>query len=724
MMPKEFKYITKQWRRPLISEMWAVKMVKVRMVPGEWGALKENVPITKEQAEEKAKHLLAQMSLKEKIHQMSGDTPLVRGLIELFFAYNKRPLPAGENLRLSIPGIRFSDGPRGVVIYRSTCFPVSMARGASWDKDLEERVGDAMGVEARSQGANFFGGVCINVLRHPAWGRAQETYGEDRYHLGEMGAALVRGVQRHIMACIKHFAANSIENARFHVDVRMNERTLREVYLPHFKRCIDEGAASVMSAYNKVNGHYCGYNPHLLRDILKKEWGFEGFVVSDFVFGIRNGKAAANAGMDIEMPLTIHFGKRLMKLVQKGEVPEDAIDEAVLRILRQKIKFAQVGERARYGPQAVLSPEHKALAREAAKKSIVLLKNERVADSPHRILPIDTAHVKRIAVIGKLANATNIGDKGSSMVRTPYVVTPLMGIRAATRQNCEIKYCDGGKINKAVDIARKSDLAVIIAGYTHSDEGEYMFLRGGDRDVLTIKPHDETLILRIAAENPNTVVVLIGGSAIITEAWREKVHAILMAWYPGMEGGNALADILFGRMNPCAKLPCVFPKSESQLPFFDKRAKSIEYGYFHGYRLMDKEGYTPAFPFGFGLSYTTYAYKNLELDKEEISSDGTLRVSVEITNAGNVAGEEVVQLYVGHEGSQLERPLKELKGFSKVHLAPGETKRVEFALAARQLAYYDEQRSSWIVEPITYTVYVGSSSRTEDLLSVQFQIHG
>ncbi len=248
----------------------------------------ENPLLTNEQIDEKARHLLTLMSLKEKIQQMSGCTPLFPGLFEVWLAYNMRPLPAGENARLSVPAICFSDGPRGVVMNHSTCFPVTMARGASWDTALEERIGDAMGVEARSLGANFMGSVCINLLRHPAWGRSQETYGEDPYHLGEMGAALVRGIQRHAMACVKHFAANSIENSRWHVDVRMNERTLREVYLPHFKGCVDEGAAAVMTAYNKVNGHYCGHNSHLLRDILKKEWGFRGLVMSDFVLGIRN----------------------------------------------------------------------------------------------------------------------------------------------------------------------------------------------------------------------------------------------------------------------------------------------------------------------------------------------------------------------------------------------------------------------------------------------------
>jgi beta-glucosidase len=309
------------------------------------------------------------------------------------------------------------------------------------------------------------------------------------------------------------------------------------------------------------------------------------------------------------------------------------------------------------------------------------------------------------------------------MVRPPYVITPLEGIRAAVSRDCEVMYSDGRVINKAVDIARKADISVIIVGYTHRDEGEYMFTKGGDRDVLTLKPHDETLILQTVIANPNTAVVLMGGSAIITEAWRDKVPAILMAWYAGMEGGNALADILFGKVNPCAKLPCVFPKSEDQLPFFDKHARSIEYGYFHGYRLMDKQGQTPAFPFGFGISYTTYAYDNLQLDQNEINPDGTLRVSVDITNTGNIAGEEIAQLYVGYDGSRVERPLQELKGFSKVYLTPGETKRVRFALGAGQLAYYDELHTNWIVEPTLYTVYVGPSSRTQDLLRAEFRIH-
>lgn len=701
-------------------------MAKTEIVLGEWGALAVEKPLSREQIEVKARDLLAQMTLGEKIHHLSGDLKLLSDGFEMSQAYNPRPIPAGENLRLGIPGIRFSDGPRGVVMYSSTCFPVSMARGASWDVELEERIGDAIGVEARSQGANFFGGVCINLLRHPAWGRAQETYGEDPCHLGEMGAALVRGVQRHIMACIKHYALNSIENARFKVDVQVDERTLREVYLPHFKRCIEAGAASVMGAYNKVDGEWCCHHAYLLREILKGEWGFEGFVISDFMWGVRDTKAAILAGLDVEMPFTRYYGKKLERLVKRGEVSEVVIDEAVLRILRQKLRFAQTGENERYGEGTVVCQAHTALAREAAQKSMVLLKNEPLGEGGKPLLPIDRSSVQRIALIGKLAALSNTGDRGSSHVRPPYVVTPLEGMRAAAGET-EIVFVDGERIEAAVSTARQVDLVVVVAGYTHLEEGEYIPRlliwppKGGDRDRLTLLPHDEALIQALAKANPNTAVVLVGGSAMITEAWREKVPTILMAWYAGMEGGHALADLLFGNVNPSGKLPCSFPKSDDQLPFFDKDADSIEYGYYHGYRLMDRDGHEPAFHFGFGLSYTTYEYRNLELDAVEIAADGVLRLSVEVANTGQFPGEEVVQLYVGFRGSQVDRPVKELKSFARISIDPGQTRRVEFQLPAGRLAYYDES-AGWVVERITYDVYVGSSSAPRDLLCSQFSV--
>jgi beta-glucosidase len=251
----------------------------------------------------RAEDLLAQLSLEEKLKMMDGDTPLWAGFIEMMGGgYADHPWPAGAVPRLGIPGILFADGPRGVILQGATTFPVSMARGASWDVELEERIGDVIGRELRALGGNFFGGICINLLRHPAWGRAQETYGEDPYHLGEFGAALTRGVQRHAMACAKHYALNSMENARFKFDVQISPRALHEIYLPHFKRAVDEGVAAVMSAYNSANGEWCGQNKELLTDILKEQWGFQGFVLTDFIFGMRDAKKAALAGQNLEMP--------------------------------------------------------------------------------------------------------------------------------------------------------------------------------------------------------------------------------------------------------------------------------------------------------------------------------------------------------------------------------------------------------------------------------------
>jgi beta-glucosidase len=309
---------------------------------------------------------LGELTLEEKVYMMSG-----HGFIDRYLAdggqYNISPYQTGGGCeRLGLPYLRFSDGPRGVAVGHSTCFPVAMARGASWDTDLEERIGEAIGRECRAQDVNFFGGVCINLLRHPAWGRAQETYGEDPWHLGRMGAALVRGVQRHnVVATIKHFACNSIENARFKVDVVVGERALREVYLPHFKHCVDDGAASVMSAYNRVNGAYCGHNRELLRRILKDEWNFQGFVHSDFVKGVYGADAAA-AGLDIENPEAIYFGEHLLAAVESGSVEREHIDDAVRRILTTLLRFETRPDPQPYHATLVACSAHRELAREAA----------------------------------------------------------------------------------------------------------------------------------------------------------------------------------------------------------------------------------------------------------------------------------------------------------------------------------------------------------------------
>jgi len=681
--------------------------------------------LTPQQIDQYAEKLLGEMTLKEKVHQMSGDAwlgDLVRLLTIDRNKYNDIAVLAGNNRRLEIPPLAFSDGPRGVGMNHSTCFPVAMARGASWDRDLQRRVGDAIGQEIRAQGGNFYGGLCINLLRHPAWGRAQETYGEDPYLLGEMAVPLMQGVQRHnVMGCAKHYALNSIETARFKVDVRVDERTLREVYLPHFKRLVEAGVAAVMSSYNKVRGDYCGENAYLLRKVLKEDWGFRGFVMSDFFYGVYDGVKAAKAGLDVEMPAALQFGRPFLAAVERGEVPREVIDEAVRRILRRKIEYLTRPDPMRYDANLVVSREHTELAREAAEQGMVLLKNE------GGLLPLDKSKLKTLAVIGRLADVADTGDHGSSRVFPPYVVTPLEGLRRYLGASANVVYENGADLARAKQAAKAADAVVIVAGYDYRDEGEYIPQapvpeRGGDRTSLMLHPEEVELIRAVAPENSRSIVVLVGGSAIMMEEWKDKVGGILMAWYSGMEGGTALARILFGDVTPSGKLTVTIPSDPSHLPPFDPHADSIEYGYYHGYTLADKKGYKPAFPFGYGLSYTTFKYSNLRLSAAQVAPDGVLAVTVDVGNTGARAGEEVVELYVGFPHAKVDRPVKLLRGFTKVALGPGEKKTVTFTVRASDLAYYDPEASAWRVESVEHEILVGGSSRPADLLKASFRI--
>src|SRR3954454_19637256 len=381
-------------------------------------------------AQEAASRLLGMLTDTEKLGLLDGDQPFWPGMPEMMgVGYNLEPIVAGALPRLGIPGVRFADGPRGAVIGRSTAFPVPMARGASWDPELEERIGEAIGAEVRAQGGNYFGGVCINLLRHPAWGRAQETYGEEPALLGAMGTALARGAQRHVMACVKHYACNSMENARFQVDVRVDEPTLHEVYLPHFREIVEAGVASVMSAYNSVNGEWCGQNRHLLTEILRDEWGFDGFVVSDFIWGLRDPVASLAAGLDVEMPFAQQRTRALPDALAAGAASWDDVERAATRILATQLRCAARLNDAAPSAAVVVSDEHVALSRHAAARSMVLLKNEAVDGRP--VLPLPREQLRRLAVVGRLADVPNTGDHGSSDVRAPWVVTPLAGLRDA-----------------------------------------------------------------------------------------------------------------------------------------------------------------------------------------------------------------------------------------------------------------------------------------------------
>jgi beta-glucosidase len=678
-----------------------------------------------------AREILSRLSLEQKCVAMSGSTPFWKGLADLLVGggYEKHTWSGGVLEQPNVPEIHFSDGPRGVVVGVSTTFPVSMARGASWDVDLEERIGEAIGLEARAEGATLYGGVCINLLRHPAWGRAQETYSEDSFLLGEFGVALTKGAQKHLMACVKHFALNSMENARFSVDVKISPRALHEVYLSHFKKTIDAGVASVMSAYNSVNGQWAGHSSELLQGILKDRWGFKGFVTTDWIFGMRDAKLAVLGGQDLEMPFLMHYHTDLLRLVQSGEVSESRIDDAVLRMLEMQLQFAKPP----VDKSVKVSHEHIALAREAAEKSIVLLKNG--------ILPLEKT--TKLAVIGHLANTINTGDGGSSRTTSPYVVTPLEGIQAAFTH---VIFDDGTDLENAMRTAREAETVLLVVGYTKEDEGEFLspdstsglrslfpapttdedaalakavadglsarliaegkFARGGDRSSLRLHPKDEDLIDAVSSVNQNVIVVVVAGSAVLMNAWQDDVSSILMLWYSGMEGGNALANVLLGKVNPSGKLPLSIAEEENHYPFFNAAAISIEYDLWHGYRKLERDGHKAAYPFGFGLSYTTYQYKNLMLEK----TDDRLRISLEVHNIGTRDGEEIVQIYVSALNSKVERAKKELKGFARVYVSANRAKLVLLEIMYNDLRYFDEQQDAFVFENLEYEIIAAQHS--------------
>lgn len=649
--------------------------------------------------ERRVDELVAQMTLDEKVAQMSGDSGVF--LPEGDTGWN---VPGVE--RLGVPPFRMADGPRGLgTVQGATTFPVGIARGASWEPDIENGVGAAMGRELRAAGGNILLAPTINILRHPSWGRSQETYGEDVHLLSRMGVAFVQGVQQNALANPKHYAANSIEDTRFGVDVAIDERALREIYLKHFRAAVLQGqAASVMSAYNSVNGQFCGENEHLIRDILKGEWGFDGFVLSDWIFGTQSTLGSALNGLDIEMPIARFYGEPLLTAVQNGEVPEALIDDAVRRMVRKKLQYG-LDQASGLDESVIGSDEHLALAREAAVEGSVLLKNASNA------LPLDAGALQRIAVVGLLADTPNTGDDGSSNTRPAFVVTPLQGIEDAVGEAVVVDQIakdvlDGDDL-AAIEAA---DAVIVVTGLTAEDEGEGL-IGAGDRLDLDLSPEREALIRDAAAANPRTIVVLEGGGAITMGNWLPDIEALLMVWYPGQMGGHAIADLLFGDANPSGKLPLTFPTGLDQLPSFDNVSREVTYDYFHGYRYLDRNGATPQFPFGFGLSYTTFSIENLQASQATAVAGDVVRFSIEVKNMGSVAGAEVVQLYVTYPGSAVERSERDLKGFVKVMLAPGASETVEIALPVNDLAYYDVAQSAWALEGLEHAIHVGTSSR-------------
>ena len=682
-------------------------------------------------ADQRADDLLGRMTLEEKVAMLAGATWM----------------ESAANERLGIPSLKMADGPVGVRSWAgpsaitnaagsklpqvlSTAFPSGVALGATWDPEIVGRVGQALGQEVRALGRNMLLGPSVNIHRTPWAGRNFETYGEDPYLSSRLVVAYIKGMQSQgVIATVKHFAANSQEFERRTIDEKIGERALHEIYFPAFKAAVQEaGVWSVMSAYNKVNDFWCAENKVLLADTLKKRWGFQGFVVSDWG-GTHSTVDGAVAGLDIEMPgpesvrrLLNHdettrqnftggfqAPEKVLPEIQSGKIPQAAVDDRVRRMLRAMFAIG-IFDRNETPTGDVATTAQVAVARTAATEGIVLLKNER------GLLPLQHTKVRTIAVIGPSAAVARTGGGGSSNVRPKHAVTALAGISQHAAKQFVVEYALGAAmegedqdkdaaslLKEATVLAANSDVAVVFVGNSSKLESE-----GHDRATLDLPKGQAELIQAVAAVNKNTVVVLQAGSPVLMDSWIGQVPALLAAWYPGEEGGHAIADILFGDANPSGKLPMTFLKEWKDSPAYGHYPGEngvVDYaeGIYVGYRHFDKHNIEPLFPFGHGLSYTTFAYSDLKVTPHEIS--------LNVRNSGSREGAEVVQLYIGARHASVDRPVKELKGFSRVALKPGETKTVTFHLDKGALSYYSTATHDWVAEPGAFDVLVGSSSR-------------
>lgn len=722
----------------------------------------------------KAQDLVSKMTLAEKVDLMGGKAARskIHGALKgtLRTHYNEHPYQAGGCARLGVPEMKFCDGPRGVVcgVGKATCFTAPVMRAAAFDRELEEQIGEAIAEEAIASGANFFGGVCINVPYHPGWGRSQETYGEDTFLIGSLGSALAEGMEkRGVIACAKHFAFNSMENLRFDVNVTCSKKTEREIFLRQFQK-VSRVCGAIMTAYNKYRGEYCGQNGYLISKVLFGEWGFDGFTISDFTWGIRDTIAAANAGMDVEMADTRLFGQRLIEAVRSGNVPEDVIDLAAVRIastlllheaiLEGKISGAtgtpgagrisraaeNSGSARSFGagktPAAsgilrqpsryLASPPHRALAKTCAQEGITLLKNDQ------GFLPLDRKSIRRLAVIGRLADQDNTGDHGSARVYPPYVTSILDGLHSHCSAKTEIVYYRGHNAAHARRLAWSADAVIVVAGYDYRDEGEAISkdehstttgtFAGGDRTgKLRLKEEEEEMILAACQGNPNTTVVLIAGSTVIPGNWLCEAGALLYYYYGGMEGGNALADIIFGDVCPSGHLPFVIPESEEDLPKLDFSEKEVVYGYYHGYRKLFHEGKKALFPFGFGLSYTEFCIEGLKTEFTEdkgsmrlsdaacivngpgvkpLEKEGNLEIRLLLKNTGSREGAAVLQIYVqSPEGGDVPT----LRAYERVFLQEGGSREITIHIAGEDLSMFSEKEDRFLLLPGEYRIYAG-----------------
>ena len=687
--------------------------------------------------EARAEDLLGRMTVEERARMLAGSAWM----------------ESASNERLGIPAIKMADGPMGVrnwagassvtnaaataPVY-ATAFPAGIGMASTWDVDLVQAEGRAIAQQVKALGRDMILAPTVNIARTPLWGRNFEGYGEDPYLAARMGVAYVRGVQGEgVIPSVKHFAANNQEFERHRIDEAIDLRALHEIYFPAFEAAVREaGAWAVMNAYNKVNGRWCAESAFLLTETLRKRWGFQGFVVSDW--GSTYSTAATiGAGMDLEMPggermhawlarpETRQAGndggwlipEKVLAAVAAGEVKQAAVEESVRRILRVMFR-AGLFDHPHVRQDQVEAAEHRALARRAATESMVLLRNE----GP--LLPLDAAKVRTVAVIGPAAAVARTGGGGSSLVRPKEPVTPLAGIKEAAGARVEVGYALGVAMegeeagvdaqaarDEAVALARRSEAAVVVVGYSSRLESE-----GHDRPSMGLPAGQDDLIAAVAAANPKTVVVVAAGSPVDMTRWIERVPAVLVAWYGGQEVGHAVGDLLFGLASPSGKLPVTFPRrleDSTAWGHYPGENLHVEYaeGIFVGYRGFDRSRKQPLFPFGHGLSYTTFEVGGLTVSTPTVRAGGTVEIGAQVRNTGARAGAEVVQLYVRDVESSLPRPEKELKGFARVELRPGEARRVTFSLDAAALSFFDPGKGDWVAEKGAFEVLVGPSSR-------------
>lgn len=675
--------------------------------------------------DERAGLLLNALTRDEKTSLLAGDSISPSG------ALGDTPLgdqSAGESghtgvsngvARVGIPPTYYSDGPQGVRQGQATGLPSPMGLAAAWDPRLAAAYGAVIGNEAKSKGNDVVFGPTVNIMRTPLNSRTFESYGEDPFLSGRTAVGWIHGVQSEgVMANVKHFAAYNQEGAaaggggRFTYNAVVDERTLREIYLPQFEAAIKEGrAASVMCSYNRLNGQYACENQRLLNDILAKDWGFKGYVLADYG-AAKNTVDSLNNGLDFDpFPGLVYSPAAVNAALAAGQVSTQTLDERVRRILRTMFAYGFFDRAAYLNDETQIDKAaHARVAGEVEDAAITLLRNDGV-------LPLDAATLASIALIGPGADSTPSG--GGSAGTTPYsTVTPRQGITERAGPGVEVRYDPGSDAQQAAAVAKDADVAIVVVN--KSTVGSLI-----DDACLSLQcspnePDQDGLIEAVVAANPNTIVVLETAAPVLTP-WRDKVRALMEAWYPGGEGGNSLARVLFGDVDPGGRLPTTFPKQEGDLPTagdpekYPGVAEDVHYkeGVFVGYRWYDAKNIEPAFPFGYGLSYTTFAYDKLAIRRAKLGSGQVATVSLNVTNAGDRPGTAVPQLYLGLPSPRddVQQPPTQLKGFQKVHLQPGKTTRVTFTLDERALSYWDVTADDWRVAPGCYTVMVGSSSR-------------